>query len=787
MRFLDRFCIPSAALLIATCLAAPLYGQAAADPNAGAQPAAHPADHPADEMKSADKDNDAKAAGRGFSFRLDPLVLGVIDNHVDTRSAKWEEYRDMSSGFVIPVLGLYGESADGNRTLDLLAQNVRRSDARYTLDYANSGKYELFFDYNKIVHHFGNDGHMLWTRTGPGTYEIADPTQAQIQGAIEQQFAKNPGGITFNFLNGVLAPYLATAQSVNLGLERDRSDARLDIGKMGPLAWSLEYTHENRRGTRPFGASFGFSNATELPEPIDYDTDGAELAGEWKGSRGGVQLGYRYSDFKNNISTLTWDNPFRVTNSTDPAAYTAPGPGSINGAARGIADLAASNRANMAFANGQAKLGGGWWVNGSAFYDQMKQDDPLLPYTLNSAIVGIADNGAHFDPTNPANLPVKSFDGKVDTTSLTANAGNRWGAFDLRLSYRFYDYDDKSPRVEFPGYVRFQSVWENIARITVPYSYTRQNAGAELGWDVLSSTRLALSWNRESWNRKFREVKTTDEDVLKLTADTHPNGRFNLRGSVEHGNRTISGYDPNAQSFSFVEPEALTNLPDLRKFDEAPRTYNAWNVLAQIFATENLNLSLGTTGRKDDYSDSRFGLVSDDVKAYNAEVSYNPGPNIDVFVFGERMDRRSLQNDRQSGATPSTNPLDNWSADLKEITDTWGLGFRDKLASRWTLDFSGNLSRSNGRALFPRPAGANPPGVGFDNYEDIKLLALIGKLDFQLTPASAVELFYRYEDYTIDSFILQGLQNYLPGALLLNAQNGNYKGSTAGLFLRLTL
>jgi MtrB/PioB family decaheme-associated outer membrane protein len=783
MRTTNRLSIPAGALLtllVSALWAAPASGQVATDPNAApTTPAAPEAAMPAKKEAPA-----PAAGGQSFSFRLDPLVIGVLDTHVDTRSAKFEEYRDVSSGFVLPYFHLAGESADGNRTLDLNAHDVRRTDARYTLDYAVAGKYELYFDYNKIPHRFGNDGHMLWTRTGDGTLEIADPTQAQIQGAIAAQFAKNPAGINFSFLNGLLAPYLATARAIDLGLERDRSDARLNLGKMGPLVLSLEYTHENRRGTRPFGASFGFSNATEVPEPIDYNTDGAQLAGEWRGPRGGLQVGYRYSKFANNISTLTWDNPFRATDSTDPNAYTAPGAGSINGASRGFADLAASNRANMAFANGQAKLPGGWWVNGGAFYDQMKQNDPLLPYTLNTAIVGIAGNGAKFDPTNPANLPARSFDGKVGVTSLTGNAGNRFGAFDLTFHYRYYDYNDKSPRLEFPGYVRFQSVWENIARISVPYSYSRQNAGAELGWQVHPTTRLALALDNESWNREFREVKKTDENVWKLSADTRPNQRFTLRGSYEHGDRTIGAYNPNAQGASFVEPEALTNLPDLRKFDEAARTYNSWKLQAQVFATDEINLSLGTTGRKDDYTKSLFGLKSDDVKAYNAEISYTPGADRDFFLFGERMDRRSLQNARQSGATPSTNPLDNWAADLKEITDTWGLGWTEKFAKVWTLDLTGNLSRSDGQARFPRPLGANPPGVGFDNYEDIKLLALLGKLDYAVTPATTVGLFYRYEKYTIDSFILQGLRNYLPGALLLNANNGNYKGSIYGLTMK---
>ena len=608
----------------------------------------------------------------------------------------------------------------------------------------------------------------------------------QIQGALQKQFGLNPGGITFNFLNNLLSPYLKTTNAVSPGLERDRALARLDLGRMGPFAWTLEYTHENRNGTRPYGASFGFSNVTEIPEPIDYDTTGAELAGEWKAAHGGLRFGYRYSDFKNNVETMIWDNPFRSTDSTDPSAYTAPGAGSINGSARGIAALAPSNRANIGFIGGQWKAGG-WWLNGSATYDEMKQNQPFVPYTLNTSIQGIADNGTKFDPTSLSSLPARSFDGKVANTSLTASAGTRFGqSFDFTLRYRYFDYDDKSPRIEFPGYIRFDAVWEAIARLSVPYSYKRQNTSAELGWNVAPSTRLGLAWENEGWDRKFREVKNTSENIFRLTADTHPTQKLSLRGTYEHGDKTIGKYDPTAQGDSFVEAEALTNLAALRKFDEAARTYNSWNLLAQVFATDSVNLTLGTSGRKDNYDKSVFGLVLDDIKSYNAEIAYTPGAQLDFFLFGQRSDRHSLQNARQSGATPSTNPNDNWSADLNEITDTWGLGVNSVFSARWTGNLTGNWSRSDGKAAFPRPAGANPQGVGFSNYEDVELLALIGKLDYKINAAASAELFYRWEKYKIDSFILQGLANYLPGALLLDANNGDFKGSLYGFALKLT-
>jgi hypothetical protein len=45
---------------------------------------------------------------------------------------------------------------------------------------------------------------------------------------------------------------------------------------------------------------------------------------------------------------------------------------------------------------------------------------------------------------------------------------------------------------------------------------------------------------------------------------------------------------------------------------------------------------------------------------------------------------------------------------------------------------------------------------------------------------------YRWEDYTIDSFIIQGLQNYLPGALILDPNYGDYQGSAFVLDLSLS-
>jgi MtrB/PioB family decaheme-associated outer membrane protein len=725
------------------------------------------------------------AAKSGFSFRLDPLVIEAINKDLDTNSARFEEYRDLDSGFRA-ALRLLGESADGEKNLDLRIVNAGRTDGRYTLNYGVPGRYGLVLDYNKIPHRFGNNGHMLYTQTSPGRFEIDD----SIQQALQATLIANRPLVNFNFLDNLLAPHLAVAQGVDIGLERDRTLARFDLGKLGPWNLGLEYTHESRDGSRPYGSSFGFNNVTELPEPIQYDTTDAEISGEWSGKMGGLRLGYRTSKFENDVSTLIWDNPFRFIDSTDASAYSSPGTGSVNGSALGIADLAPDNKANQLFLTGRTKIGGSWWLNGSASRFQMKQNDPLLPYTLNSSIRGINFNGSTFDPTNPANLPERKADREAVTTNINATLGGQLGEkLDLTFRYRYYDYDDKASRIEFPGYVRYHAVWEAIERITVPVNYSVADAGAELGWDLARKTRLALSYNRQSWDRKLREIETSDEDIIKLALDNRPSDRWTLRGSYEIGDRSIGPYNTNASEDSFLEEGGVsTNLPGLRKYDEAARQYDSYKFLAQWLATDAWNLSFGVNGRKDDYDKSVFGLQSDDVMTYNADFSYTPSDKVSFFLFGQRADRTSKQIARQSGATPSINPLDTWFLTLDEVNDLWGLGVNAKLAERWTTELSGQWTKSDGNADFTAFAGGAPlasprrtEAQDIPNYEDIKLLTILCRLDYHVNPHATAGLWYRYEDFTIDSFILQGLTNYLPGALLLNANNGDYTANVLGV------
>lgn len=745
--------------------------------------AQEPESQPAQGQETEDTTEQSEATG--FSFRVDSFVLSYENYDNDTDSAKFIEYRDFDDG-ALGFLSLSGGSADGERYFDFDASRIGRDDGRYTLGYGVWGGYNLTVDYNQIVHNFANNGRLLFNRTGPGRFEIPDA----IQSTLQSQIIANQRALNFALLNSFIQPFLATANEVDIGLTRDRLLARFDLGRTAAWNWGLEYFREERDGTRQFGATFGFNNVTEIPEPVEYTTQDAEFSGEWNGQNAGVRFGYRMSTFDNDVSTLIWDNPWRITDATDPSAYQAPAGQSVGGSSLGFADLAPDNEAGQFFLSGRARAGS-WSFNGSAAMINMTQDDPLLPYTLNTAIRGIDFEGREFDPTNRANLPVQNADTEVDVTTFTGTAGTDLGeAFDLTFRYRYYDYDNKSPRISFPGYVRYHGVWEEIGRITVPFAYTRQDASAEFGWDIGTRSRLALSYGLQLWDREFREVESSDEDILRLSFDTRPFDRLTLRARYETGDRSIDDYEPEAQEHSFIHPEGVNNLPALRKFAQAAREYDDYNLQAQWFATDAWNFTFGVTGREDDYDESAFGLSSDEIMQYNAEAAFVPSDTLTFYVFGQWADRQVFQRARQSGATPSTNPLDTWTADFDEDNTLFGLGFTSRFAERFTLDISAHQSESDGFADFTAfPGGAplaSPPRTqaqDIEDYEDIELTSVLGKLGYKLNDRFSIGFTYLWEDYSIDSFIVQNLQFYLPGALIINGNNYDYDGQVFRLDL----
>jgi len=261
-----------------------------------------------------------------------------------------------------------------------------------------------------------------------------------------------------------------------------------------------------------------------------------------------------------------------------------------------------------------------------------------------------------------------------------------------------------------------------------------------------------------------------------------------MRAKYEHGDRDYSGtYDTAAQELSFIEPEGINNPPALRKYDQAKRKSDRWNVSADMPLAEVWSFAVHVSGSKFDYDESQFGLTGDDVVRYGIDLSRDMGDGGSFFLYGERADRDVSQAGKQSSATISTNPLDDWFIKFNEVNDTWGVGW-SKAAKKWQAKLIGEWVKSDGNAdIFSPPGGTPDLGVGFGNYEDYERLSFLGSYDRDLNAKIGVGLSVMYEDYTIDSFIRQDLQNYLPGALLIFADDGKYTAWSGSIRLKIRL
>src|SRR6185503_3360741 len=212
----------------------------------------------------------------------------------------------------------------------------------------------------------------------------------------------------------------------------------------------------------------GFGSVVETPEPIDYRTQDVGLNAEWNPAWGLVQGGVHVNEFTNFMQAQTFDNPFRITDATDASAYQAPGSASIAGAAMARMALPPDNRSITGNLGFSTKFGGKHRFSTTAAYSRWTQDAAFIPFSTNTAIT------VPFDATDAAHLPQPSLDGKIDVFSVASTLYLRpTRNTNVTARYRRYDLDNKTRRVEFAeGYARFDGVWEEIPRISVPYGYT---------------------------------------------------------------------------------------------------------------------------------------------------------------------------------------------------------------------------------------------------------------------------------------------------------------------------
>jgi hypothetical protein len=388
------------------------------------------------------------------------------------------------------------------------------------------------------------------------------------------------------------------------------------------LGLNLSFTSTKKGGSQPYGASFAFNNANELPIPLDNRTNDVSAALEYSNTSGMVRVGWDGSWFDNRIHDIVWDNPLRLTDTVpyDPSGYS-----NGNGPAQGRIAMPPSNSMNVISTTGLYKMPSHTTVSGVASFTQMNQNDTLIPWTINPAI---ANPTVYAQFPGLAALPRQTAQAKVQGVNAMFNFTSRPNNFfGLSMRYRYNDHQNLTPEFDATEYVRFDAVPEETGGPTEQFNI-RQNTFDLTGtFNVLPYTALRLGYIYDDFNRTGRAFSDMRDYTLRASGDTVGNQYVMMRVMYDHTTRVGSGFSEDAIEEGGAQP-------GLRFYDEADRERNRGTVLFVVTPSDLFDVTFSVATAKDVYSGPghEFGLLDNSNNAYNAGVNVIPSQKVSFGV-----------------------------------------------------------------------------------------------------------------------------------------------------------
>jgi len=696
-------------------------------------------------------------------------LFGVSGNAV---SSKFEEFRDLKDGV---NAGIEARARKEDAYLDVVGRHLGLADQDLTVEGGRAGAVALKLSYDETPHNYAFGARSLYNGVGTASLTISDRIQADLQNSSSPPDAVRK-----------LADYVANSgQDLDLGLQRKKAGGEVTLLSSYPITVRAQASNESRKGVRPFSESFGFANFVEVPWPVDYDTTDARLSAEYARPESRLQatVGYRLSRFNDHNYAFRFDNPFRVTDSTDPllglpafaSSYQA-------GPATGQAALYPSNSSHSFDGTMVvSRLPHGTSISALFSATFLRQDEPLLPFTTNSAVVaGAFSNPAFegggttpFDMTDPANLPARSAKAAINTQNVQIRVSTKPGPdLSLTAQYRLYNLDNHSGPFQVAGVVREDAEWRvpgdpSASYGPLPIAYDKHTASLTAAWDVNDKTRLGASYTFERMNRTFREVAWMNDHRLKASLDVNPYSWLELRASYEYIRRSTAPYLHSQAELAHGETTSGV-LPYLRKFDEAARRTNQGQAIVTVTPNDRLTLSGSAQYGKDDYLLSAAGLQLARRDEYGVDLSYLLTDRLTVYAaytfekFRYDMAGRQWVPGGISDPYVSETGLasnSNWTAEPRDRYDTVGLGGEAQLVPKLLrVNLSYSFSRSRGRVGLSSPLGTpandmNPfVPTPFSNVDNIDFQNLNADLEWTLGKHTSLAAGYVFEKYRIDDY-----------------------------------
>jgi len=544
---------------------------------------------------------------------VNQMDIGLRGTNYATGSdkARYMRYQDLRDGGTVDKFRFSKETTSYG--VGVQADHVGYLDQRFFGSYTNYGTLKTSFEWNQTPLFYSETTRTLYSTASPGVLTVPASVQAGLQAKTTTlQQALNAGAAPFD-----------------LKSRRDVANFNLLYTPTVALDLNVYARNTNRTGTQPMSAGFGFSGvADELAAPVDTRTTEFGASSQYGGDRAFVKLAYDGSFFRNNIPSLTWSNPFRLTDS--------PTLGPANGRLSLWPD---TNQNTLSVSGAINQMPWHSHATGYVSYGAQSNNDPLIPFTVNSAI------------SSPA-LPRTTADVQARITAMNYTFTSRptrtvW----LNARYRQYEFDDRTPAFLVVNSVSYDyTLAPGVNLLRDPLSYTRHTFDGDASYSPVSFIGVRAGYTHEEIDRLNRYSASTSENIGRLSADVTGTSWLNVRGVYENSKRVASPVDP-------AEVLADGEQPALGQFDIASRNHQRITGLVVVTPISDLSFNATAGKIKDEYPDSYFGLNSADNNVYSVGFDAVPLENRVNFGFEYGYEKNTaLQTSRYAAHVTSGFP-----------------------------------------------------------------------------------------------------------------------------------
>jgi hypothetical protein len=655
------------------------------------------------------------SAGRAQENPPQPATTaaGTVDvggrfTSTDGDEARYERYRDLRDG-VNANFSYSKQTPDW--MFDAFATNIGYRDGHYELKLeTHRFKVKAYFDQIPL-------NYAYYTETpyqcSAGDCSLDPALRARVQAGTAIGIPQNVGQLAAGSI------YETIAHPFDLRSRRDTIFAQVRYSATDNLDFIVGVNSYKRTGNQPWGASYGFNYAVEVPMVIDNRETDWTAAVEWASHQGSFHMGYEHDNFDQKIPSFQWDNPQRAT---DFCRYGLPGQASgtcydpsgyVNGNGPAFGRLASAPSTSVDRFNwmGMVKLPRRTTANASFSMGANRQDDALIPWTTNSSINTPAVYAAF---PGLAELPRDTAKMYVNYATGTANVRSR-AIKDVTVTarYRFNSRSDFTREFDATDYVRFDAVPEETGGPTEAFGYNRNTLDVDVTYTGIKRSAIRAGYGYERYEHGVRSTEGWKDNTARVSYDFVGNQYVTLRAIYEHTKR-------DSVDLSIADLVASGLQPATRFYDDAARKRDRVSFIVDVTPLDSVGVDFTYAHAKDDYQEAdptqEFGLLDNKNDSFTVDVNYAPNKTLNLGAEYGRTTFDALEQSRNSNPAPDpswTDPNRNWNLANGEKTNNVSV-YLDliKAIAKTDIRASYDYSDSNQSFLFGGPRIASLSAIG---------------------------------------------------------------------------